>query len=125
SILSIFGLLLAILGVLLVPTPENTQVHGAIHALTMFLLILFLACAVFGIFTGVGLLRLRNWARISAMVGSGIVLFFCTFLLLIFVFVPLPVPPDSPALTIYIIRGTMLRFYHRSLGRTDAGVFIR
>jgi hypothetical protein len=45
------------------------------------------------------------------MIGSGIVLFFCTFLLLIFVFLPLPVPPDSPALTIYIIRGTMQLFY--------------
>src|SRR3984893_1513545 len=56
----------------------------------------FSGLAVFGIFTGVGVLRLKNWARISALVWSGITAAICGFGLAFLAFIPLPIPASSP-----------------------------
>src|SRR5215471_9009433 len=39
----------------------------------------FTAMGVFGIFTGLGLFRLKNWARISALIWGGIIVLVSAF----------------------------------------------
>ena len=58
--------------------------------------ILEVAFAVWGILSGIGLLRLRRWARISMLVFSGILLFFTLPVLLIVPWMHLPAPEGTP-----------------------------
>jgi hypothetical protein len=59
-------------------------------------LIVAMACSIFGIATGIGLLRLRNWARISALVWAGISFFFGLIGIPIALFMSLPPTVNSP-----------------------------
>lgn len=54
------------------------------------------AFAVWGILSGIGLLRLRKWARISMLVFSGILLFSTLPALLIVPLMPFPAPEGTP-----------------------------
>jgi hypothetical protein len=81
--------------------PPNAQMRPGIRALSLAMLFIFMACAAFGIVTGVGLLRLKNWARISALVWSGITVFFAGFALLLSLIIPMPPPRNAPDFTMY------------------------
>src|SRR5690348_16054041 len=58
--------------------------------------VLDVAFVAWGIASGVGLIRLRQWARISMLVFSGIMIFFCLIPMAIIPFLPLP--PQSVTL---------------------------
>ena len=58
-------------------------------------MVFFFGLAILGIFTGVGVLRLKNWARISVLVWSGVTAAICAFILAFFAFIPFPVPPNA------------------------------
>ncbi|HKS81900.1 MAG TPA: hypothetical protein VJR23_10390 [Candidatus Acidoferrales bacterium] len=61
----------------------------------IFEVIFLVGLAGWGIATGVGLIRLRNWARISMIVFS-VLLVICTLVpALLFMFVPLPIPSNA------------------------------
>ena len=51
--------------------------------------------ATFGIFTGIGLLRLKNWARISALVWSGITAAIGVSSVVVVALIPFPAPPNT------------------------------
>jgi hypothetical protein len=76
--------------------------------MSLAMLFIFMACAVFGIVSGVGLLRLKHWARISALVWSGITVFFAAFALLLSLIIPMPPPRNGPDFTIYLVRALFL-----------------
>jgi hypothetical protein len=59
----------------------------------------------------VGLLRLKNWARISALVWSGITVFFAGFALLLSLIIPMPPPRNAPDFTIYFVRAALFLIY--------------
>jgi len=59
-------------------------------------MLIFLGIAVFGIFTGIGLIRLRNWARISILIFSGLTVFFGGTALLVLLAIPFPINPSGP-----------------------------
>jgi hypothetical protein len=73
SVLTVLGVLMGLAGLLLVP-----HVRGALRlpffarTVAIVMMCAFLGVAVFGIFAGVGLLRLKNWARIATLVWAGI-----------------------------------------------------
>jgi hypothetical protein len=108
--LSLFGLLLASLSLKgpRVPVFARTMMGG--------MMIFFLAIAVFGIFTGVGLLRLKNWARVSALVWAGISAPLSAFVILILMLVPFPTPPNAPAVSMSFVRSFILLFYGIPIG---------
>ena len=60
-----------------------------------------LAAAAFGIFVGIGVLRRRNWARISMLVGGGLMAVFSAisipFVFLVFKMLPGTLPNDTNA----------------------------
>jgi hypothetical protein len=73
----------------------------------------FAVVAVLGLFTGIGVLRLKNWARISALVWSGITAVICGLSLVFVVFMPFPTPPNTatPANVATLIRAITGLFY--------------
>ena len=79
--------------------------------MSLAMLFIFMACAVFGIVTGAGLLRLKNWARISVLIWSGITVCFAGFALLLSLIIPIPPPRNAPDFTIYFVRATLFLIY--------------
>jgi len=77
------------------PIPEN-QVHFLKYFMVFLALVLF-AAAAWGIASGTGLMRLREWARISMLVFSALLLFVCIPGLLMFLFMPFPPPGTTPS----------------------------
>jgi hypothetical protein len=102
---SIFTLLLAVLLIATPfivtpqPQPPNTA-QFAIAAAAM-----FAALAGIGIWTSVGLFRLRSWARTSILVFAGFLAAGCAFSLLITMAVP--IPPQFTAGTVHTFRRTI------------------
>jgi hypothetical protein len=86
--------LLGLLGMAVRPVPD-----GQAHFIKAFIWIAFaleFGGAGLGIATGVGLLRLKEWARISLLVFSGLLLFMGNSGLLMIPFVQIPQTPDLP-----------------------------
>ena len=77
------------------PIPEN-QVHFLKYFMVFLALVLF-AAAAWGIASGTGLMRLREWSRISMLVFSALLLFVCIPGLLMFLFMPFPPPGTAPS----------------------------
>ena len=77
------------------PIPEN-QVHFLKYFMIFLALVLF-AAAAWGIASGTGLMRLREWSRISMLVFSALLLFVCIPGLLMFLFMPFPPPGTAPS----------------------------
>ena len=80
--LAAFGLLgcfFAGLGLLLMPQLQQQQGLSATppeaRAMTAMMMFLLFALSVFGIFVGIGVLRRRNWARITTMIWGGFMSF--------------------------------------------------
>ncbi len=60
----------------------------------------FMAClSVFGVAVGIGLILLRNWARISVLIWGGLCVFFGVFGVAIAFVIPLAPPPNAPNIT--------------------------
>ena len=98
SVLTMLGVLMGLFGVILGPhlaqqSPMPTFVQTTAIAGMAFLL----AQTALGIFTGVGLLRLRNWARISALVWAGITVPCALLIVFMMLLVPLPTPSRPEA----------------------------
>jgi hypothetical protein len=91
SALAIFISALGLIGTALISsTPIRENLPAPAKSVAMVTLLFFMAVAGFGIFTGVGLFRLKSWARISALVWAGIIAFFSALILLFLPFIPLP-----------------------------------
>jgi hypothetical protein len=76
-----------------VPLPEAARAMASVTWLFLFLL------AIFGIFVGVGILRLRNWARISILIWGGLMTFFSATTLAATFFVMNNLPSTLPNAT--------------------------
>lgn len=74
------------------------------------------ALALFGLWNGVSLLRLRPWARTSAMVLGGLMAVFATLSLLIVPFIPAPQGSTFNADGWRIVRVVMIAIYAIPLG---------
>jgi hypothetical protein len=74
-------------------------------------MLIFLGIAVFGIFTGIGLIRLRNWARISILIFSGLTVFFGGTALLVLLAIPFPINPSGPPVDPGAVKAVVLLVY--------------
>jgi hypothetical protein len=97
SVLTVIGVLMGLAGLLLVPSLGGApQIPFFARTLAIVMMCAFLGVAVFGIFAGVGLLRLKNWARIATLVWAGIAAPFSALILLFFLLIPIPEAPNTP-----------------------------
>jgi uncharacterized membrane protein (DUF2068 family) len=104
----VFGALMAFAIVFMPRTPA--QPPFVRYALA-FMIVLYMAFAIWGIASGVGLLLLKRWARISMIVFSCILLFFTVPALVIVPFLPMPRPPDSAGDIVLAMKIGMSVFY--------------
>jgi hypothetical protein len=77
-------------------------------AAAVFLVLFMLALAICGLATGINLLHLREWARISVVVFSGFLLVISLPGIVMMLLVPFPTPPDvaDPALMQRVMAAT-------------------
>jgi hypothetical protein len=80
------------------------------------MMVFFLVLAIFGIFTGAGLLRLKSWARITTLIWAGITTSFSALTLLFALFMPLPSTPNQPPGMEHFLRLFMVVTYGIPLG---------
>jgi hypothetical protein len=94
---SIFALLFAVfaVGSLFIEPPQSQPPNNAQFVIAG--AAMFAALAGIGIWTAVGLFRLRSWARTSILVFAGFLAAFCIFGLLVTMAVP--IPPEITAAT--------------------------
>jgi hypothetical protein len=98
SVLVLLGTLFAFVVVLLLPTSQaRPAMPSSVRTMATGTVAFFSGLAIFGIFTGIGVLRLKNWARISMLVWSGITAAICGCVLAFLVIIPFPTPPHAPA----------------------------
>ena len=98
-----------------VPFPEAVRAMATVTWLFLFLL------AIFGILVGVGVLRRRNWARISILVWGGLMAFFSAITMVATFFVMNNLPSTLPnaadaAPVMAVMKWVMAIFYAIPLG---------
>jgi hypothetical protein len=107
-IFSLFAALGGLLGgfsLLLMPEMPTTggapPIPQGVRTMSAAIMFFILALAVFGIFVGIGILRRRNWARITILVWGGFMAFVCVgtvaFSFVIFSVMPMQLPKVNAA----------------------------
>jgi hypothetical protein len=114
-VLVLLGSAFGFLAVLMLPEahagPELPRFARFLGEATM---VFFFGLAILGLFTGVGMLRLQKWARISALIWSGITAVICALIIIVSIFVPFPTAPNStntPAHFLTYLRVATVVFY--------------
>jgi hypothetical protein len=108
---TILGLGFSLFGLALVASQPTPGLPPFVRTGMVMMVVLLLGVAIFGVVTGVGLILLRNWARISALIFAGISAFLgactvCTIFLM-----RIPVQPGAAEVNIEVVRGIVLIFY--------------
>ncbi|MGB2678195.1 MAG: hypothetical protein WAN12_14015 [Candidatus Acidiferrum sp.] len=98
-----------------VPFPQAARAMANVTWLFLFLL------AIFGIFVGVGILRRRNWARISILIWGGLMAFFSTITMVATFFIMNSLPSTLPnaaetASFLAVFKWVLALFYAIPLG---------
>jgi hypothetical protein len=114
SLFTILGTLAAIAGFAMLPRADATVVPPFARSMLIAIMGLIAGLAIFGIFTCVGVLRLKKWARISMLIWGGVIAAFSSIMLLFTSFVPLPdmyardtaVSPQYIRIVMAVIYGT-------------------
>lgn len=102
SALNILCCGLMVLGLAVLP---NERRPAPAASMLVFVAIFYLATAAWGIASGVGLLNLKEWARISTLIIGALLAFFCLVSLLFALIIPLPQDPSVPPATYAAVRG--------------------
>ena len=111
SVFTVIGILFTLLGLFIaLNAPRAVPMLPNVRLIATAVMVSFLAVAIFGIVSGVGLIRFRNWARISALVWSGIAAPFCLIAMAAMIFVPLPSEQNSP-IPNFVLRAIVVAFY--------------
>jgi len=98
SCLAILGCLLGILGLSLISsTSPAASLPASVKGLSLAGMCVLLGIAIFGIFAGAGILRLKNWARVSVLIWAAITVLISSVALLFTLVLPLPETPGAPA----------------------------
>lgn len=106
-------------GILLTPPPSGTQnlhqnLQGYAKAMSIGTTVLMICVSIFGFATGIGVFRLKNWARISAIVWSSFCVFFGVIgipMTLIMPFGQMPNAAAAPAGVLSFVRPLLLVLY--------------
>jgi hypothetical protein len=113
SLVTAIGILIGMMGLLLtsrLPNPNPMDAMPGLRVMTAAIMAIFFAITIWGAFSGVGLIRLRNWARISVLVWSGIAAPMCALAIIFVAFMPMP-PSPNPALLRTMIHVITVLFY--------------
>jgi hypothetical protein len=102
--------LLALAGMFLAPAnPDAPQIPAFARASAGFGAVLLLGLCVFGIFCGVGLLKLRRWARLATLIFAGLLVVMTTFGVIVVSVISLP-PNITPEMA-PVVRAVLVFIY--------------
>ncbi|HEY2823309.1 MAG TPA: hypothetical protein VGJ06_19855 [Candidatus Acidoferrum sp.] len=111
SLFTAIGVLIGLMGLLVSFGYSNPAATiPGVRAITGAMMVFFLAVAIWGAFSGVGVIRFRNWARISILVWAGITAPICLLVIAVMAWIPLPTMPDQQ-LTSTLLRFFIIAFY--------------
>src|SRR5579863_4937442 len=111
SVVTAIGILIGMMGLLLsVGRPSPMESMPGLRVITGAMMGIFFTITIWGAFSGVGLIRFRNWARVSVLVWAGIAAPICLLVVGLMAFIPFPSSPESP-LSVTMIRVMMMLFY--------------
>jgi hypothetical protein len=111
SLFIILGTLGAIAGFAMIPSTSSTAIPPFARSMLIAILLLMAGVAIFGIFTCMGLLRLKNWARVSMLIWGGVMTAFSGLMFLFTSLVPLPEMSADPAASLPYMRLLMAVMY--------------
>ena len=78
------------------PVGEGVPFPPAVRAMTSMTWLFIFLLAIFCIFVGVGILRRRNWARISILIWGGLMAFFSAITMVVTLLIMNNLPPTLP-----------------------------
>jgi hypothetical protein len=112
GVLQILGSILVLIGVgafylvtaFLPSTSGDAHTQAITHMLMQLMLFLFVGLGTLGIFTGVGLIQLKNWARVSTLIYAGVSSLFSALFMLLLMVVPIPTAPNQPPEVAHLTR---------------------
>ncbi len=112
SLIAILIAVAAIAGMSLMP-PESASppMPPFVKSTAVVMMVLFAGLAIFGIFTSVGVLHLRKWARVSMLIWGGVMAAFCGLALPFATFVPMPESPAGSPMSLPIVRMLVMMVY--------------
>ena len=99
--------------------PEGPAQSPFVRYVLAFSIVMYAAFGIWGIASGIGLLRLRQWARISVLVFSGILLFFTVPVLIMLPFLPMPRLEGSGNIVLAIKLG--MSFFYGTIAAIGGG----
>jgi hypothetical protein len=108
---TILGCGFAIIGLGTLQLPSATSTPSFVKSLTLASMVIGCGVAIFGIVTCAGVLRLKNWARISLLVWASVMAFFSGFAILFMIFVPFPAGPTSSPVDSGVVRAIGMFVY--------------
>ena len=112
SLFAAIGVLFSLLGIFIASRLPNTaRFPDNVRVIVGGMMAVFLGIAIWGIFSGVGLIRFRNWARISVLVWAGITTPICLMAMAVMIFIPLPPTPNSAPIAGEFVRAMVVIFY--------------
>jgi hypothetical protein len=91
---TIFGTVGALAGLTMIAETNAPAIPPSVRSVLTLVLGLASGLAIFGVFTCVGVLRLKKWTRISMLIWGGVIAAVCGIM---FLFTSLLPPPDMPA----------------------------
>jgi hypothetical protein len=102
---SLFFMLCLLLGLMgLYLTPPQRDVPANFASLAAVMLAFLFPVAILGILTGLGLFRLKNWARISALIWAGLLVFFNSITVIVLLFMAFPAVPSAPNVNVGVVK---------------------
>jgi hypothetical protein len=117
SAIVLLGALLTAAAIVFIPVPSNgPALPDSLRYVTAGIMVFVVGLAVFGVFTGVGLLRLKNWARISALIWAGFAVVFGGLAMVFGFLMPLPTTSSEAIQMMPVVRVVVLVFYGVPLG---------
>ncbi len=112
SVFTLLGGFFVVLGSIMVPKMEKTPT-GVMTSIFIFEALIFFGFGAWGLASGIGLLKLKPWARISLLIYAAILAFISLPTALLMLFVPFPGvnDPNLPPHFMLFIRVGIALFY--------------
>jgi hypothetical protein len=110
SLLAVAGISLGLLGLLFTPLPQ-ADLPANFKAIAEFSMVAFLCVAGFGIVTGINLIRLKNWARLSALVWAGITVIFGSIALASILIITFPTATAGAPVNMQYVKAMVALMY--------------
>jgi len=112
SLVTILIAVAAIAGLSLMPPASSSPpLPQSVKSTAVAMMVFLAGLAIFGIFTSVGVLHLKNWARVSMLIWGAVMAAFSGLALPFAAFMPMPEAPAQSPVALPLVRTLLLIVY--------------